>query len=75
VLRAPPLPGGESAGLGLGRTYLTSALATRAAAANGARRAGDWRFMLANAQSRRLMCDQSKKSELFFLLGSVLVFI
>ncbi|XP_051226748.1 ATP-dependent zinc metalloprotease FTSH 3, mitochondrial [Lolium perenne] len=62
VLRAPPLPGGESGGLGLVRTYLTSALASRAAAANGARRAGDWRFMLANAQSRRLMCDQSKKN-------------
>ncbi|KAM0821916.1 hypothetical protein ACQ4PT_071847 [Festuca glaucescens] len=62
VLRAPPLPGGESGGLGLVRSYLTSALASRAAATNGARRAGDWRFMLANSQSRRLMCDQSKKN-------------
>jgi AFG3 family protein len=69
MLRAPlpssPLPGGESGGLGLARRYLTSALVSRAAAANGAGKARDWKTLLANSQSRRLMCDQSKKSKLF----------
>jgi hypothetical protein len=60
-LPSPPLPGGESGGLGLVRRYLTSALLSRSAAA----KARDWKSLLANSQSRRLMCDQSKKSKLF----------
>uniref|UniRef100_A0ACD5ZEW0 Uncharacterized protein n=1 Tax=Avena sativa TaxID=4498 RepID=A0ACD5ZEW0_AVESA len=66
VLRAPlqpsPLPGAESGGLGLVRRYLTSALVSRAAAANGAGKARDWMFLMANSQSRRLLSDQSKKN-------------
>uniref|UniRef100_A0ACD5WJY4 Uncharacterized protein n=1 Tax=Avena sativa TaxID=4498 RepID=A0ACD5WJY4_AVESA len=61
VLRAP-LPGAESGGLGLVRRYLTSALVSRAATANGAGKARDWRFLMANSQSRRLLSDQSKKN-------------
>lgn len=44
------------------RRYLTSALVHRSAAANAPGKVGDWRSLLANSQSRRLFCDQSKKN-------------
>ncbi|KAE8777520.1 cytidine deaminase 1-like [Hordeum vulgare] len=67
VFRAPlpspsQLPGGDSAGLWLVRRYLTSALGSRAAAANGAGKVRGWRSLLANSQSRRMFSDQSKKN-------------
>ncbi|CAM0883526.1 unnamed protein product [Alopecurus aequalis] len=61
VLRAPP-PGVESGGSGFVRHYLSSALASRAAAANGAGKAADLRRLLTNSQFRRLLSDQSKKN-------------
>uniref|UniRef100_A0A8R7PWZ7 AAA+ ATPase domain-containing protein n=1 Tax=Triticum urartu TaxID=4572 RepID=A0A8R7PWZ7_TRIUA len=59
---SPLLPGGEGAGLRLVRRYLTSALGSRAAAANGAGKVRGGRSLLANSQARRLFSDQSKKN-------------
>ncbi|PNT73172.1 hypothetical protein BRADI_2g54697v3 [Brachypodium distachyon] len=58
----PPLLDSASGGLGFVRRYLTSALVHRSAAANAPGKVGDWRSLLANSQSRRLFCDQSKKN-------------
>ncbi|KAL6614182.1 hypothetical protein ACP70R_036452 [Stipagrostis hirtigluma subsp. patula] len=60
-LRAP-LPGGDGGGLGFARSYLTSALGSRAAATPGPGKVGDWRFLLASSQFRRLFCDGSNKN-------------
>ena len=43
------------------RCYLTSTLGSRASSANGAGKVRNWRFLLANSQSRRLFSYQSKK--------------
>ncbi|XP_037449043.1 ATP-dependent zinc metalloprotease FTSH 3, mitochondrial-like [Triticum dicoccoides] len=56
------LPGCEFAGMCLMRCYLTSTLGSRASSANGAGKVRDWRFLLANSQSRRLFSYQSKKN-------------
>uniref|UniRef100_A0A0A9DVZ5 Peptidase M41 FtsH extracellular domain-containing protein n=1 Tax=Arundo donax TaxID=35708 RepID=A0A0A9DVZ5_ARUDO len=58
----PPLPGGGDGGLGSVRSYLTSALGSRAAATPGAGKVGDWRFLLVSSQFRRLFSDGSKKN-------------
>ncbi|KAJ1286174.1 hypothetical protein BS78_03G332500 [Paspalum vaginatum] len=60
--RAPPMPGGDGGGLGFARSYLTSALGSRAAAPTGAGKIGDWRFLLASSSFRRLFSDGSNKN-------------
>uniref|UniRef100_A0A0D9V7P1 AAA+ ATPase domain-containing protein n=1 Tax=Leersia perrieri TaxID=77586 RepID=A0A0D9V7P1_9ORYZ len=55
----PPLPRG---GLGFSRSYVTSVLVNRATAAAGGGKGGDWRFLLATRQFRRLLSDESKKN-------------
>ncbi|KAL6853689.1 hypothetical protein ACP4OV_019718 [Aristida adscensionis] len=59
-LRAPPA-GGDGGGLGFTRSYLTSALGSRAAANPGRGEVGDWRFLLASSQFRRLFSDGPNK--------------
>ncbi|CAL4953718.1 unnamed protein product [Urochloa decumbens] len=66
-LRAAPtprssMPGGDVGGLGFVRSYLTSALGSRAAAPAGQGKVGDWRFLLASSQFRRLFSDGSNKN-------------
>jgi AFG3 family protein len=56
---SPPLPCGE---LGFLRSYVTSVIGNRAAVASGAGKGGDWRFLLASRQFRRLFSDKSKKN-------------
>uniref|UniRef100_A0A0E0CA58 AAA+ ATPase domain-containing protein n=1 Tax=Oryza meridionalis TaxID=40149 RepID=A0A0E0CA58_9ORYZ len=56
---SPPLPCGE---LGFLRSYVTSVIGNRAAVATGAGKGGDWRFLLASRQFRRLFSDESKKN-------------
>uniref|UniRef100_A0A0D9YH59 AAA+ ATPase domain-containing protein n=1 Tax=Oryza glumipatula TaxID=40148 RepID=A0A0D9YH59_9ORYZ len=56
---SPPLPCGE---LGFLRSYVTSVIGNRAAVATGAGKGGDWRFLLASRQFRRLFSDKSKKN-------------
>uniref|UniRef100_A0A0D3GFN8 Uncharacterized protein n=1 Tax=Oryza barthii TaxID=65489 RepID=A0A0D3GFN8_9ORYZ len=56
---SPPLPCGE---LGFLRSYVTSVIGNRAAVASGAGKDGDWRFLLASRQFRRLFSDKSKKN-------------
>jgi AFG3 family protein len=51
---------------------LTSALGSRAAAPTGAEKVGDWRFLLASSQFRRLFADGSNKSELSFWVWVVI---
>uniref|UniRef100_A0A0E0JQW8 AAA+ ATPase domain-containing protein n=1 Tax=Oryza punctata TaxID=4537 RepID=A0A0E0JQW8_ORYPU len=55
----PPLPRGE---LGFFRSNVTSVIGNRAAVATGAGKGGDWRFLLASRQFRRLFSDESKKN-------------
>ncbi|XP_062225760.1 ATP-dependent zinc metalloprotease FTSH 3, mitochondrial-like [Phragmites australis] len=59
---APPMPGTDGGGLGFVRSYLTSALGSRATAATGAGKVGDWRFLLVSSQFRRLFSDGSDKN-------------
>nr|TKW17663.1 hypothetical protein SEVIR_5G383100v2 [Setaria viridis] len=56
------MPGGDVGGLGFVRSYLTSALGSRAAAPTGQGKLGDWRFLLASSQFRRLFSDGSNKN-------------
>ncbi|CAL4973186.1 unnamed protein product [Urochloa decumbens] len=58
----PSMPGGDVGGLGFVRSYLTSALGSRAAAPAGQGKVGDWRFLLASSQFRRLFSDESNKN-------------
>ncbi|CAO2166989.1 unnamed protein product [Urochloa humidicola] len=58
----PSMPGGDVDGLGFVRSYLTSALGSRAAAPAGQGKVGDWRFLLASSQFRRLFSDGSNKN-------------
>nr|CAB3474786.1 unnamed protein product [Digitaria exilis] len=58
----PSIPGGDVGGLGFVRSYLTSALGSRAAAPAGQGTVGDWRFLLASSQFRRLFSDGSNKN-------------
>ncbi|WVZ68223.1 hypothetical protein U9M48_017186 [Paspalum notatum var. saurae] len=60
--RTPPMPGGDGGGLGFPRSYLTSALGSRAAAPTGAGKIGDWRFLLASSSFRRLFSEGSNKN-------------
>ncbi|PVH37807.1 hypothetical protein PAHAL_5G094000 [Panicum hallii] len=56
------MPGGDVGGLGFVRSYLTSALGSRAAAPTWQGKVGDWRFLLASSQFRRLFSDGSNKN-------------
>ncbi|CAO2195221.1 unnamed protein product [Urochloa humidicola] len=58
----PSMPGGDVGGLGFVRSYLTSALGSRVAAPTGQGKVGDWRFLLASSQFRRLFSDGSNKN-------------
>ncbi|TVU36787.1 hypothetical protein EJB05_18734 [Eragrostis curvula] len=58
----PPMPGGDGGGLGFARSYLTSALGSRTAAATSAGKVGDCRFLPASWQSRRLFFDGPNKN-------------
>jgi len=60
----PSMPGGDVGGLGFVCSYLTSELGSRAAAPTGQGKVGDWRFLLAISQFRRLFSYGSNKSEL-----------
>ncbi|KAG2601861.1 hypothetical protein PVAP13_5KG622700 [Panicum virgatum] len=61
----PSMPDGDAGGLGFPRSYLTSATSapgSRAAAPTRQGKVGDWRFLLASSQFRRLFSDGSNKN-------------